>query len=575
MIPVPSSERDIIDLANLLIEQCRVSVGMRGAYYRLMNAIAETGRYDGTKSLINMLYMHLARTAAHLYSPTELKFALTHTRRWLPNDIERGGVVAEVLSDTWIKNGTDVTFGRGVFESLKYGAAIMKQWPEQISDDDGAHAMLCDKLVMPWQFGVYREDENRLERQEAVCETVSLTLPEVWRRIYHLPDAKKLFEKIKSHAKTGEATSGPDSFFHQVLSTSQLNTGVQGMTRPVPGGIVQLNNDPNYSIMGPVVAAEVVQMHELWVKDDTGDYTTIQLIEPDILVAPRHKKANLLGVPRSLPYRLIQPNEVTNWFWGRSELVDLIEPQALLSTWMDDTKRLFGLQIDKILGFTGENGIDDELYGQFRAAGYVNLGAGADIKDITPKFPPEALPMIKFIIEIVNMLSGFPEIMQGKGEAGVRAGVHANTLLKTGSPHLRDRSLLVERQCAASADLTLSLMEAKDPSRYWTKADTPKAAEETSFLLSDLPDDWRVTVDSHSSSPIFADENAQLIVQAAKMGYVGGDYVIDNLPFPNKATAKHQLKEKEKKQADFMANLLKNNPQVADKLLEKQALGKR
>lgn len=572
MIELPTENRELIDVANTLIEQCRVSMGMRQAYYRMMNAIAETGRFDGTKSLINLLYSHLCRTASHLYSPVELKFTVDFDHPYPKNVLERAAEVGKVVSRTWERNNIDSTFGRGVFEGLKYGASILKQWPQAEGDEE--QFVLYDKLVMPWQFGVFREDENRLDRQEVLLETVTLTLPEVWRRIWHLPAADKLFSRIQTHARAGTALDDPQSFFHQVLSTSQLNTGVQGMTRPVPGGIVQLNNDPNYAIMGPVIGAPVVVLNELWVKGKT-DYVTVQLIEPDILIAPLLKKANLLGVERQHPYRLVQPNEVTNWFWGRSELVDLIEPQALLSTWADDLKRLFGLQIDKIFGFVGEGGITDETYGQFRASGWINLPQGSDIKDLTPKLPPEGIPMLKFVMETINTIGAFPEIMQGKGEPGVRAGVHANTLLKTGSPTLRDRALLVERQCATCADLTLQVMEAKDPSNYWTKFDTLEDIEKSKFKLTDLPEDWRVTVDSHSSSPIFADESSQLIFAAAKLGYVTGEYVLDNMPFPNKETAKAQLREKEKNQAAFMAKLLKDNPAVADKILEKQATGAR
>src|SRR5262245_28145522 len=544
MLPVPSSQPELIAFAHDLIEQCRVSVGQRSAYYRLLNAVSETGRYDGWKSLINMLHSHLERTAAHLFSPIELKFAIDYERPRSTVDLERAKQVAKVLTRQWDRNNIDMTFGRGVFEGLKYGACILKQWPQMESWGGTAELpVYYDKLVQPWQFGVYREDENHIERQEALCETQLLTEPEIWARIYHMPDARKLMERIRSHMHQGQAANEPTSFFHQVLSSSQLSTtaDVQSATRP--GGIVQMGYDPQYMVMGPTIGPSVVPLHVLWVKHAT-DSTTVQLIEPDIIVAPRYKKANLLGIPRQQPYRLIQPNQTTNWFWGRSELVDLIEPQMLLSIWADDVKRLFGLQVDKILGFTGEAGIDDERYAQFRNAGYLNLPAGADIKDVTPKMPPEAIAMLKFAIEIINTLGGFPEIMQGKGEPGVRAGVHANTLLKTGSPTLRDRSLLVERQCESAADLSLQMMEAKDPQRYWLKADNPiKDVEETSFLLADLPDDWRVTVDSHSSSPIFADENSQLISQGAKAGYVDGEYVIDNLPFPDKERAKARLRE--------------------------------
>lgn len=363
-----------------------------------------------------------------------------------------------------------------------------------------------------------------------------------------------------------------------MLSASVLNTsGVE--TAASPGGVVQLNNYPNFSMMGPVVSPEVVEFHELWVKSDIGgkpDYVTIQVIEPDILIAPLYKHANLTGIPEAQPYRLIQPNEVTNWFWGRSELVDLIEPQSFFAQLTDDMRRLIGLQIDKILGITGDAGITDEIYGQMRLAGYMNLPQGADIKDITPKLPPELLEILKWIQAEINTLGSFPEIMQGKGEPGVRAGVHASTLLKTAAPSLRDRSLLVERQCAQCADLTLQMMEAKDEQHYWLKADEPiKDVEETKFLLTELPADWRVTIDSHSSSPIFSDENSQLIFQARRMGTVTDEYVIDNMPFPNKEMAKIQLREKEAKQAQMMQTLLQQNPEVADKLLLKQIGGKR
>ncbi len=568
MLPVPTKQRDLLDFAKQLIEECRVSVGMRSAYYQQLNLICETGRYDSAKSLINMLPNHLTRTSDHLFSPVELKFSLDFGRPKPKVEYERAKVVAKELTRTWDRNNTDMTFGRGVYEALKYGACIMKQWVQEEGAEE--NPVYYDKLVLPWQFGVYREDENRIDRQEALCETTLLTMPEVWQRIWHFPDADKLYTKIKTNARSGTATAEPNSYFHQILSANQLQTNSDGGGSAIPGGIVQLNNYPNYAIMGPVVAPEVVQMHELWVKD-ANDYVTIQLIEPDILIAPRHKKSNLLGLDRVQPYRLIQPNEVTNWFWGRTELSDLIEPQGLLSTWCDDTKRLVSLQVDKILGITGDAGITDEIYAQMRLAGFMNLPQGATVNDLTPKLPAELIPMLKFCIEIINTLGGFPEIMQGKGEPGVRAGSHANTLLKTASPSLRDRSLLVERQCATCADLTLQLMEAKDDEYYWLKADDPiKDVEATQFLLSNLPNDWRVTVDSHSSSPIFADENAQLIFAARKMGTVTDEYVLDNMPFPNKEMAKVQLREKETKQAQQMQLLLQQDPDIAQKLLSKQ-----
>src|SRR5690348_11442386 len=153
MIELPSDNRDLLDEANKLIEQCRVSSGMRAAYYRLMNAIAETGRNDGSKSLINLLYNHLTRTAAHLFSPVELKFTVDFDRPYPKSHLDRAQEVGKHISRIWERNNTDITFGRGVFEGLKYGAVLLKQWPQSEGEDEVP--VFYDKLVMPWQFGVY------------------------------------------------------------------------------------------------------------------------------------------------------------------------------------------------------------------------------------------------------------------------------------------------------------------------------------------------------------------------------------------------------------------------------------
>lgn len=542
MIELPTGQTELISFATDLIERCRVSVGMRTAYYRLLSAIYETGRYDGTKSLVNTLPNHITRLAGMLYSPVELKFSMDFTNPYPPRELDRAKEAAKILSRRWGLPGTnaDVLWGRGVVGGLKYGATFMKQWAEQEWDDIVYH----QKLVMPWQIGVYREDENDLSKQEVIVETSALSMPEVWRRIYHLPNARELFEKIKQHAGVNNASGSPDSFFHQVLSASQINTGVQSMVSPVPGGIVQLNNDPNYAMMGPTVAVDTVKFHEVWVKGQ-DDYVTIQMIEPDILIAPLFKRSNLLGVKRKQPYRIIQPNEADNWIWGRSELVDLIEPQMLLSVWADDLKRMYGLQIDKVIAFSGSGTITDERYNQFRAAGYIDMEQGATVNDLTPKIPAEALPLLQWIMQVINQIAGFPPVMQGQGDAGIRAGVQLNSLIKTASPTQRDRALLVERQLADAADLSFRVQRAKDPKFYWTDGSTPEKAEETKFLLAEIPDDFRVTVDSHSSSPIFSDEATQLIFQARKIGDVDGEYMLDNLPFPNKEVAKAALKVKQ------------------------------
>jgi hypothetical protein len=192
------------------------------------------------------------------------------------------------------------------------------------------------------------------------------------------------------------------------------------------------------------------------------------------------------------------------------------------------------------------------------------------VDDLTPKFPPETLPNMKSQIDNFNMIGGFPSVLQGEGSAGVRADSHANTLLKTGSPRLRSMSLAVERNCAQAADLTLSLKEIKDGSRYWTKADTMEDVEKSSFMLTDLPEDRRVAIDSHSSSPIFMDDHQQLVSFGAKIGWVGAEEGIKMLPFPNQELLVAKYREREAGKAKQLHEALEKFPELGEKLAAKK-----
>lgn len=564
-LDLPTDHKRLVPAALEIINQCRASVGMRSAACRQIHTIVEAGRTTGERAIINKLGGHLDRLASHLFSPTELAFSMDAETPYDEMTLDRMKVAARLLTRQWERNNTDMRFGQGVYEALKYGACFLKQWPQEEGAD--RHPRYYSTLVMPWQFGVYNESVNDLNRQPAMVETTVLTLPEVWRRIAHLPEATVLFDRIKNASSRGATTDEGNSFFHDVMSTSTMDTsGVSG-SPSTSGGIVSLTNDPTFAVMGPQLDVPLVKMHELWVWGD-DDWVTIQIIEPDILLT-RYKRTNLL-IPGDMksgvhPYTLIQPNVKWGYFWGRSEIADLVEPQSLLARWCDDAKRLFGLQVDKILGFEGYDGDVSELMDQFRASGAVSVQQGAKINDLTPAFPPEALTMIRMMMDAIDMIGGFDNQLSGKGEPGVRASEHADQLIKMAAPRLRDRSLLVERQCAMAADLTFSLMRAKEPDNYWTDA---RKIPDTRFTLMDVPDDVRVSVDSHSSSPVFKDNHLQLVMLGAKLGIATPHYIIDTLDFPRRETLHSELRKREEREAALKQQLLQQDPETLAKLLQ-------
>jgi hypothetical protein len=565
--------RDLAAQALDIIQTCRVSQGARAAAYRSYAQWLETGQPSGGMALANQLYGFLDRLASHLYSPTELRFSINSqtfkSKEWL----KRFDHVSQVLSEEWEAKNIDITCGLGVKESLTYGACILKQSGEvtETTGETGDPLRTIDigaGLVMPWQFGVYNEGENSLSKQEAVVETVMLTKAEVWRRVRGLPQAEKLYRKILASSSAEQGTGTPSSFMHQVLSTAILDTTLANATRPIPGGIVQLANSPNQGTLGPQVGADLYPMHQLWVMDDEReDYTAIQVIDPDVMVAPYNdgkvvtKKTNL-WCPGALPYTLIQANVVANYFWGRSEIVDLMMLQECLSGTLDNVKRIIKNIFDKILALEGYEGDIQEFYAQLRTTGMMTMPQGAKVNDLTPQFPADALKFVELILQLMERVSGFSNILSGSGEPGVRAGVHADTLMRTASPRLRDRSLLIERQIATAADSTLAYLQAKEAKVFWTDE-----SEDSEFYLSQLPPDRRVSVDSHSTSPIYHDDHQNLIAFGIKGGFLGGDSAIEQLPFNHKDVLLARYKEMQEQKAAMLAKLEQKDPEAFAKLV--------
>lgn len=260
------------------------------------------------------------------------------------------------------------------------------------------------------------------------------------------------------------------------------------------------------------------------------------------------KRSKNLFVKDTLPYAKIQPNMVANFFWGRSEVTDLMQLQAWLTEHLGDVKAIMGKQVDRIIGFDGLDGLADEQFLKMKESGYYNAGPGASVKDMTPQMPPDALAIIEMIIKLMERVSGFPPVLSGAGESGVRAGTHAETLMKTGGSRLRDRSLLVERNCATLADAYLACMEAKDPTVYWSNP----ADRNTDFLIGQMLEDRRVSVDAHSSSPIYMDDHAQLNAFALKADVIGPEDFIESMPFSHKDQKLERLKERKKAEQELI-----------------------
>lgn len=547
---LPESTQKLGPWAFNIVDRCRVSVGQRAALARSLKQWRYTGSPDGNSAIINRLDHHIDRKASYLFSPNDLRFHIDFTHTYGKDILDKAEVASRALTRQFERQDIDLEFGLGVDDGLTYGCSI----PKLVWTADGVACF----LKMPWEMGVYREDRDFM-RQEAYCETSYVTPFDFWRLVSRLPNGAELFKRARQYSRSRSSNQDETNYFHQVLiaGTSPVVQTDMPYTQQV-GGVVQASNDPGGAILDPDVANELICLHELWIWDDLrDDFTTIRVSEPDILISPQFRRTNEF-VPHYHPYGFIQPNRRHGYTWGASELSQLIKLQWLLRDRVEDVKKLMGLQYDRLLAFIGQSGMNDEMYDRFKQAGYITMETG-DVKDLTPKLPDAAFADIKEIMEFMDEVSGFQNILSGQGEPGVRAGSHAQTLMKTASPRLRDQALTVERQCADLGDKIYACMAAKDPQAYWTGDGREPGTE---FLLGQLPDDRRVTVDSHSSSPIYEEDHKDIAGFLAKIGAIDGEDAIEMLPgVPRKDILKERLRARQAAKA----KLVQEHPELLTK----------
>jgi hypothetical protein len=160
--------------------------------------------------------------------------------------------------------------------------------------------------------------------------------------------------------------------------------------------------------------------------------------------------------------------------------------------------------------------------------------------------PQEVFAEVHELERMFDEMAGFTPTLQGRGEAGVRSAQQAETLVRMSSPRLRDRALLIEHQVAELGDLCFQLMQEKDGNQY-------TASDGQEFYLTTLPEDYTVTVDAHSGSPVFVeDAKRDALVMLAHKVIDEEDYIDLTSP-PMAPTLKKRLRDRKAAQAKFMA----------------------
>jgi hypothetical protein len=310
--------------------------------------------------------------------------------------------------------------------------------------------------------------------------------------------------------------------------------------------------------------APTVRHCELWVKDANreGDYTTLQVIYPDIVIEGEDTRRNISRIPGHHPFVKVQGQPTPGYFWGRPLIADIQMLQDILNKRLRDIAVMWDRNVAAPQVFSGFTSITEEQYFKImNEGGFLNdPNPNAKASKLVDPPPQNYLEELQFLFQLFDEASGFTPVMSGQGEPGVRAGVHAQTLVRTSSPRLIDQAARIERQLAISGYLALRIMQAMDPSIYQTDDN------KIEFTLHDLPGDFQVMVDSHSASPAFAEDNRQLAIALARAGAIDAEDLIHMLHPPGAELLLSRLRQRKKqaaqsaqqdKQESFVRDLLK------------------
>lgn len=544
---------DLAGWAKDVIDECMVSRQERLSNYRRWRDIYYTGSDNDVPSKRNRCYSHVDKLSSYLFSPSDVHFNIEFDGDTNVKWDAMSAAASSYLNRQFSRRGCDTTFSQANEWSLIKGSTLVKLvW---------SHGGFEPWVIQPEFFGVMREDIEDLDRQDAFCHTFFLTPTQFRRMLGEHPDKTKIMGQV-SASFSASAAGEIDTSFHDIViggGYPMAAIGVPGVTSPQNQqyGTVDWTTRQSGALLAPDVVSRLIQVYDLWVwNDDLEDWTTIRYVDPGVIIEGKYQHRNLSDIPKEHPFVKVCSSKVPGYFWGRSEIANIWQNQRLLSARLNNIDAIFNLQAKPARSVIGGTGITDEKVRALLSPGGVltDPSPTSKIETYKPEMPQGAMEFMNYLDAAFDEAAGFTAITSGQGEQGVRAGNHANTLLKTSTPRLRDRALLVEKQAASFGDLCLKMLRAKDASVLETEDEKPEE-----FMMSAIPSDASVVVDSHTSSPAFSGDNENRMFQLFKAGAIDAISLLEAIHPPRqdvlvsrhrKSDAAHQALLEEVKKVD-------------------------
>jgi hypothetical protein len=522
-VRIPSNPLERENFYLELIEKCKVSLEERKGDYSSLRAWYLFGAGpEESPAAFNKIYPHLDQLTSFLYSSETTRFSINLGADVPPSEHKKIPVLTQALNDEWLNSNCDQVFSAALTWALVFNTTFIK-----LIVNNGIHPY----LVEPSCIGVLREDTPYTDRQEALVQTYYVTKSELLSRLYSHPRREEILKRITAgyNPPHSDIPEGVDR-----IVMSQTNPTIYGTVN------LDLYGMNRYK---PRVAEDTVEMRELWVwNDEIADYQVVTMASPDVLVYDRAGESVFLK--GELPFIQVCPNPIYDYYWGQSEVSRLLLLQQMRNRRMTEILDLLSKQVAPPTALMGFSGIlDEKNFALNRAGGLLSTDMpNAKVEKLAPDIPTNLYDSINQIDLMFEEASGIGNVLQGKGEAGVRSAGHASQLARLGSSRAKKRALIVEDALEKVATLYLKLMQVYDDTRY-------DDAENKKFIAEQFTKNFVVKVDAHSNSPIFTEDLRQLAFNLFKAKAIDRESLLDILEPPMKQQLKDRLKVMEQKEA--------------------------
>lgn len=593
-------KRNVAGFASDIIKQCSASRAdrlQRGAMYRNMYL---TGDSNGSPQTYMKVFSHIEKLSSDIYSPVELRFGIEFYGMSSSVDRAMAAEASSELHRNIRQSNVDTLIGDAVTWALVKGKTFIKLlWSE-----DGFEPY----LIQPEMMGVLREDLESLDKQEAFYQTTYYTPERFAQLIDNHEDRDDIMRKVMKNLDPSRSSDGPDKAnnLKQIVlgGLYPYQTASDGPT--TNRAVVDWLGGPS-PYLDPQVLKTLIRLDETWIWDDNrDDWTTLQTVGDNTVIEGKDRHRNIFAdsfdpddtekskktddnnpLSGHHPFLEFCPARMDGYFWGRSEICNVALLQESLNKRINGINAIMRRQEDPPIFFSGSQGVTQNAFSKMKKPGgyLTDSNPSAVAKPLAPEMPATIFESLHELNQMFDDIGGMAPVLQGRGEKGVRAQGHAETLVRTASSRFKDAALVVERQVEALGGLALDILKAKkaDKLTAWVmpKDETfleklakkfglnPKSIGEQfeaemefdiapapgmkpiPFTFAQLPKNCKVVVDSHSSSPAFSHETRQLLFELFEAGVVSAEQLITHVSPPGQDTIIEDLKRKEILQQQF------------------------